>query len=139
MRFLPFIFFLGVALSCADESESKARGERIFLQTCIVCHQATGWGAPPVFPPLAGSDWIKANRERAVRALCEGLGGPIRVNGTDYNNQMPVQPLDDRSVADVLTFVFSSWGNAEKAVMPDEVAKVRRTSCLLYTSPSPRD
>jgi len=32
------------------------------------------------------------------------------------------------SVADVLTFVFSSWGNTEKTVMPDEVAKVRRTS-----------
>jgi nitrite reductase (NO-forming) len=128
MRFLPLVFFVSAALSSAQEAESKARGERIFQQTCIVCHQATGQGAPPVFPPLAGSDWIKANRERAIRALCEGLGGPIRVNGAEYNNQMPVQPLDDRSVADVLTFVFSSWRNAEKAVMPDEVAKVRRTS-----------
>ena len=128
MRFLPLVFFLSVALSSAEEAESKARGERIFLQTCIVCHQATGQGAPPVFPPLAGSDWIKANRERAIRALCEGLSGPIRVNGADYNNLMPVQPLDDRSVADVLTFVFSSWGNTERAVLPDEVAKVRAKS-----------
>ena len=128
MRFLPLVFFLSVALSSADEAESKIRGERIFLQTCIVCHQATGQGAPPVFPPLAASDWIKANRERSIRALCEGLGGPIRVNGADYNNQMPVQPLDDAGVADVLTFVFSSWGNAEKAVTPAEVAKVRKTS-----------
>ncbi len=94
----------------------------------MVCHQATGQGAPPVFPPLAGSDWIKANRGRAIRALCEGLGGPIRVNGADYNNLMPVQPLDDRGVADVLTFVFSSWGNAERTVTPDEVAKERTKS-----------
>ncbi|MEO6741679.1 MAG: PQQ-dependent sugar dehydrogenase [Chthoniobacteraceae bacterium] len=128
MKFLPLAIVLSVCISSADEPDSKARGERIYQQTCIVCHQATGQGAPPVFPPLAQSDWIKANRERAIRALCEGLGGAIRVNGADYNNQMPVQPLDDRGVADVLTFVFSSWGNAGKAVMTDEVAKVRRTS-----------
>ncbi len=128
MKFLPVAFFLSAALSSAEEPDSRARGERIFQQTCIVCHQATGQGAPPVFPPLAGSDWIKANRERAIRALCEGLGGAIRVNGAEYNNQMPVQPLDDPGVADVLTFVFSSWGNAEKAVTPAEVAKVRKTS-----------
>lgn len=128
MRFLPLACFFVAAVSLADEAESKARGERIYQQGCIVCHQATGQGAPPVFPPLAASDWIKENRERSIRALCEGLGGKIRVNGVDYNNQMPVQPLDDRSVADVLTFVFSSWGNAEKAVTPDEVAKVRLTS-----------
>ncbi len=128
MKLLPIAFLLSAAILCADEPDSMARGERIFQQTCIVCHQATGQGAPPVFPPLAGSDWIKANRERAIRALCEGLSGPIRVNGADYNNQMPVQPLDDRGVADVLTYVFSSWGNTEKAVVPDEVAKVRSKS-----------
>ena len=128
MRLLPLALFFGAALSSADEAESKARGERIFQQTCIVCHQATGQGAPPVFPPLAGSDWIKENRERAIRALCEGLAGPIRVNGADYNNQMPVQPLDDQSVADVLTFVFSSWGNAEPAVTAEEAVNVRLKS-----------
>ena len=128
MRFLPLVLLFTGTITFANDVESRARGERIFQQTCIVCHQATGQGAPPVFPPLAGSDWIKANRERAIRALCEGLAGPIRVNGAEYNNLMPVQPLDDPSVADVLTFVFSSWGNAENAVTADEVAKVRRTS-----------
>ena len=128
MKLLHFTLLLGVVPSLADEPDSKARGERIYQQTCIVCHQATGQGAPPVFPPVAGSDWIKANRERAIRALCEGLGGPIRVNGADYNNQMPVQPLDDRGVADVLTFVFSSWENVGKTVTAEEVAKVRSTS-----------
>ena len=128
MKFLPLVLIFSGAIAFADDAESKARGEHIYQQTCIVCHQATGQGAPPVFPPLAGSDWIKANRERAIRALCEGLGGPIRVNGADYNNLMPVQPIEDGGVADVLTFVFSSWGNAEKSVTPDEVAKVRAKS-----------
>jgi glucose/arabinose dehydrogenase/mono/diheme cytochrome c family protein len=126
MKFFPLVLLISGALAFADDADSKARGEAIFQKTCIVCHQATGQGAPPVFPPLAGSDWIAANRERSIRALCEGLSGPIRVNGADYNNQMPVQPLDDQSVADVLTFVFSSWGNSQKAVTPDEVAQVRR-------------
>lgn len=38
------------------------------------------------------------------------------------------QRLTDRDVADVLTFVRSSWGNRASAVTAAQVAKVRKTS-----------
>jgi glucose/arabinose dehydrogenase len=83
---------------------------------------------PPVYPPLAASDWLAADRERTIRVLCEGLSGPITVNGIAYANTMPAQVLDDAQVADVLTFVGGSWGNQLAAFTPEEVKAARAKS-----------
>ncbi len=104
------------------------RGEAIYVQKCVMCHQISGQGAAPVYPPLAKSDWLAANREKAVLALCQGLGGPMVVNGTAYNNVMPTQILDDEQVADVLSYVGASWGNTLDAFTSKEVAGVRTKS-----------
>src|SRR5213075_3144962 len=56
------------------------KGKRIFNQTCFACHQATGLGMPGVFPPLAKSDYLMADKERAIRGVFRGLSGPITVN-----------------------------------------------------------
>ena len=93
-----------------------------------MCHQPNGQGAPPAFPPLAGSDWLLADRARAIKVLCEGLDGPITVNGRRYNNAMPAQVLDDAQVAEVMTYITNTWGNQAAAFTPDEVAAVRTTT-----------
>src|SRR5688500_4889678 len=33
--------------------ELVSRGEKVYAQHCVACHQATGRGVPPAFPPLA--------------------------------------------------------------------------------------
>lgn len=101
-------------------------GEKIFMERCAICHQANGQGAPPIYPPLAKSDWLKANREEAVKTVCEGRSGPLTVNGQGYNNTMPAQMLDDAQVASVLNFVFASWENSGAPLEPAEVAKLRQ-------------
>jgi hypothetical protein len=93
-----------------------------------MCHQAAGQGAPPIFPPLAGSDWLLADRARAIKVLCEGLSGSITVNGQKYSGAMPAQVLDDQAVADVLTFVTNSWGNMERPFTSEEVRAARAQS-----------
>ncbi|HEV7405883.1 MAG TPA: PQQ-dependent sugar dehydrogenase [Chthoniobacteraceae bacterium] len=103
-------------------------GERLFVERCAICHQPTGTGVPPIYPPLAGSDWLAANRERAIKALCEGLSEAIEVNGQKYLNTMPAQMLDDAQAAAVLTYVGASWGNKLRPFEAAEVAKVRKTS-----------
>jgi hypothetical protein len=35
----------------------------------IACHQPTGIGLPPVFPPLAGSEWVFKDASIAVRNI----------------------------------------------------------------------
>ena len=39
---------------------------------------------------------------------------------------MPPQEFTDDQVADVLTYVMNSWGNASGSVSSDEVKRIRR-------------
>ena len=101
------------------------RGKKTFLTSCFACHMANGEGLPAVFPPLASSDYLKADKDRAVKIVLKGLNGPITVNGKPYNNVMPPQDFTDDQVADVLTYVMNSWGNQYGAVSDADVRRVR--------------
>ncbi len=125
MRLFLLASALFLFLSRAAFSETA---EEIYLLRCAMCHQPTGQGAPPIYPPLAQSDWLAKNRAGAIKAVCEGLSGEVTVNGVAYHNVMPAQMLDDQQVADVLTYVLSSWGNRGEPVTAGEVAKVRSTT-----------
>jgi nitrite reductase (NO-forming) len=100
------------------------RGKKVFLSVCFACHMQEGQGLPGVFPPLAGSDFLKADKDRAVRIPLKGLSGPITVNGKQYNNVMPPQTqLSDSQIADVLTYVMNSWGNDFGTVSTEDVKR----------------
>lgn len=133
----PFHPLLAVALillrqsaTLAQDAESVRRGRTLFTAHCAICHQVTGKGTPGTYPPLARSDFLAApdGGTKAIRAVVEGLGGRIRVNGVDYNNQMPAVVLDDSQVADVINFVFNSWENPGGGVTSDQVKAVRAKS-----------
>jgi nitrite reductase (NO-forming) len=102
------------------------RGNKVFLTSCFACHLATGEGIPGVFPPLAGSDFLNADTDRAIRIVTKGLSGPITVNGKSYNNVMPPQTqLNDNDVADVITYVLNSWNNKGGTISPNDVKRAR--------------
>lgn len=102
------------------------RGKKVFNAVCIACHQANGQGIPTLFPPLAKSDYLMADKARSIRVVLKGQSGPITVNGKPYNQVMPPQPLKPQQVADVLTFVRNSWGNTGDAVTVAEVEAVAK-------------
>jgi glucose/arabinose dehydrogenase len=104
------------------------RGEKLYIEKCAMCHQVTGLGVPPVYPPLAESEWVSGDRKRLIKVLCEGLAGEITVKGQKYDNAMPAQVLDDQQVADVLTYVGQAWGNQAGPFTAEEVASARRQS-----------
>jgi len=84
-------------------------------------------GLPGVFPPLAKSDWLAANPKKAIDVVLNGLSGPVKVNGQDYNSVMPpMNQLNDDEVANILTYVLGSWGNAGGKVTKAEVAERRK-------------
>ncbi|HEY3901584.1 MAG TPA: c-type cytochrome [Chthoniobacter sp.] len=112
----------------APSAEQMARGEKIFTEKCAMCHQPSGLGTPPVYPPLAHSDWLAGKREQAVKTLSEGLSGPIDVAGQHFDNLMPAQILDDAQVSDVLTYAGNSWGNQNPPFTKEEVRAGRSTS-----------
>jgi nitrite reductase (NO-forming) len=103
------------------------RGKRVYMQLCFACHMPDGKGMANVFPPLAGSDYMLADRDRAIRTVLRGLTGPVTVNGVTYNSAMPPQSdaLTEQQVADVLTYVFNSWGNKGDAFTVDDVRRVK--------------
>lgn len=109
--------------------KSIKAGKKVYEQTCFACHLADGKGIPGTFPPLAGSDYFAADRERAIRVVLKGLQGPVKVNGKDYNGVMPElgSTLNDRKIADVLTYVANSWGNSGDAFTADEVRDLRKS------------
>jgi glucose/arabinose dehydrogenase/mono/diheme cytochrome c family protein len=115
--------FLAPAALIADDA--ARRGELHYQQKCLICHGPEGRGVPNVFPPLAQSDWLTKNRERAIRALCEGLAGRIKVNGVEYEGSMPAQTLDDSAAAEVLNYVGTAWGNQLPIFSAEEVKAVR--------------
>ena len=64
-----------------------------------------------LFPPLAKSDYLNADVRRAIDIVLNGKTGEITVNGAIYNSIMTKQTLTSDEVADVLTYVYNSWGN----------------------------
>lgn len=101
------------------------RGKKVYLSSCFACHMQDGKGLPNIFPPLADSDYLRADKERAIRVVLKGLSGPITVNGKSYNNLMPPQEFTNEQIADVLTYVMNAWGNDYGTVTVAEVKQVR--------------
>lgn len=108
-----------------SKAEKIQLGSRLFNSICAACHQPTGQGLPNVFPPLAGSDFLNADKNRAIKIVINGRQGEVVVNGRKFNNSMPKFPLGDDDVANVLTYVYNSFGNAGLEVQPDEVKFLR--------------
>ena len=100
-------------------------GKKVYMQTCFACHQGEGQGIPNAFPPLANSDYLNADVERAIDVVVNGLSGEITVNGEKYNSVMTKQLLSSDDVANVLTYVYNSWGNSGKVVTKEMVEKVK--------------
>jgi len=107
------------------KDERIVLGRKLFSSICAACHQPTGQGRPNIFPPLAGSDFLNADKSRAIRIVISGRQGEVIVNGQKYNNNMPSFPLADDDIANVLTFVYNSFGNSGLEVRPEEVTTVR--------------
>jgi nitrite reductase (NO-forming) len=110
-----------------SKDEQIKAGQQLFAGTCSVCHQSNGEGMSGVFPPLAKSDYLaKLSKDRLISIPLHGLTGAVTVNGKDYNSVMPpMSQLTDDEVANILTYVLNSWGNAGGQVSKEEVGKVR--------------
>jgi mono/diheme cytochrome c family protein len=118
-----------------SKAERVELGRTLFTTICAACHQPSGQGIPNRFPPLAGSDFLNTNKQRAIGVVLHGLQGEVVVNGLKFNNSMPLLPLDDGQIAAALTYVYNSFGNSAQDVTPEEVRALRNQSD--WTNPAP--
>ena len=96
------------------QGELVARGLSVYQANCQVCHQASGQGAPPAFPPLAGSK-VVATTPELLQILLHG------------RNAMPSwKALSDVELAAVATHVKNAYGNKGGVVQPAEFRAARK-------------
>lgn len=122
-----------------SKDERMQLGKQLFTTICAACHQPTAQGIPNRFPPLARSDFLNSNKERAIGVLLHGLQGEVVVNGLKFNNAMPLFPFSDSEIAAALTYVYSSFGNSGMDVTTEEVKALRGRNGLLTSVPDQRN
>jgi mono/diheme cytochrome c family protein len=93
---------------------------------------ADGKGLDPAFPPIYDSIYVHGSPERLIKLTLHGVMGPFELNGKKYDGQVPMNPfgglLNDKEVADVLTYVRNHYGNKAAAITPEQVAQVREAT-----------
>lgn len=107
------------------------------MAKCSFCHGADGRGQSPWIPPLAGSaSSLTADTSSQINITLNGSGRVV-VNGMPDTYRMPSyrSQLSDQQVADVLTFVRSSWGDRKTAIAPDDVKNIRKRTTPAQASP----
>ncbi|WP_434632331.1 cytochrome c oxidase subunit II [Chromobacterium sp. CV08] len=97
----------------------KARGEKIYTQNCIPCHQANGKGVPGTFPALDGSPIVTGDKAAHIEIVL--FGGKKNPAMAAWGKQ-----LSDTDIAAVITYERNSWGNhTGQVVQPKEVKAAR--------------
>lgn len=124
---VSFIVVVGV-MSANVNAQDKAKGQKLYNEYCKTCHQENGKGLGSVYPPLAGSDYLKTkSKAEVIKAVTGGLKGEITVNGKKFNGVMAPIPTKytDQDVVDILTYVYGSWGNNGTKITLADVKKSR--------------
>ncbi len=102
-------------------------GEQSFMANCSFCHGRDGKGRDEWIPPLAGTtSMLSSYDESAINVVLNGSGRVV-ASGIPDAYRMPSfrDKLSDQQIADVLSFVRSSWGNNGPAVTVDDVKALR--------------
>jgi cytochrome c553 len=102
-------------------------GRTIYLQQCANCHGENGEGHSPVGLALAGNRAATLrSATNAIRVVLFGGFPPGTSGNLRPYGMPPFYPfLSDEQIADALTYVRTSWGNAAGPVFASEVSENR--------------
>lgn len=109
-----------------DLKASMANGKEVYTSYCMSCHMENGEGLEDVYPPLAKSDYLMADKKRLIQQILYGATGPMKVNGKTYNGEMTSFDLTDKEVSDLSNYIRNSFGNKGPALLPAEVKAARK-------------
>jgi len=97
----------------------RERGEKVYGQNCVPCHQVSGKGIPGSFPALDGSPVVNGNKAAHIN---------IVVYGSQRNPAMQAwgKQLSDTDIAAVISYERNAWGNhTGQIVQPAEIRAAR--------------
>ena len=140
-KMVVVIMMLGTGVVCLNTGPTLAeamingpgpatvqRGQKIYEQTCLACHQADAGGVPGMTPPLLKSPYVQGPSVKLIGIVLNGLNDGVEIDGESYSNPMPPfsTVLKDQEIADVLTYLRSHFGNKAGPITVGQVNKIRQ-------------
>jgi cbb3-type cytochrome c oxidase subunit III len=128
---LALVAAVAVAATAAPDANAAsprvAAGAKIFAANCTGCHGANGTGQPGIFPSLAANPYVSGDAKRVIHTVKYGLKGKIVAKGVKYDGVMPAWrgTLSDSQIADVISYVRTTWGNTGSTVTAAQVSAVK--------------
>ncbi len=112
----------------APETAFTTPGGLGYMQFCNDCHRPDGTGVRGVFPALAGNPTIAAKDPSTLIHVTLTGWETAATNAHPRTYTMPAfARLEDREIADILTYVRENWGAGAPAISPAQVADARRS------------
>ncbi|WP_397450756.1 c-type cytochrome [Pseudomonas sp. NA-150] len=113
------------ALWKGDDSKT---GAALYVDNCSACHRTDGKGYTRVFPALAGNPVLQSADAASLINIVLNGGTLAATHTAPSTFTMPAFAwrMTDQQVADVVSFIRSSWGNQAAAVKASDVASVRK-------------
>lgn len=101
-----------------------ARGEQLYKEKCIACHQANGQGMPNVFPSIVGSDFLLNQTKLAVAQVLNGSQHVAANRSVKYPAPMPPQVNTKEDAVAVINYVLKNFGNNGNLITVDDVKDI---------------
>jgi mono/diheme cytochrome c family protein len=128
---LFFISAFTIFLFAQTSKSSAENGKKLYEQYCLTCHQADGSGVPKLNPPLIKTSYVTGDKKKLIQWVLRGTVEKVPIDGKTYSNNMPSQAnLKDKEIADILTYIRSSFGNKASAITATDVKNVRAVTKL---------
>ncbi|MFM9879440.1 MAG: cytochrome c oxidase subunit II [Burkholderiaceae bacterium] len=99
-------------------ADSIKRGEKVYKDNCMVCHQADGKGTAAIKALDGAAVVLDADKAKQIAILLNGQN----------NGAMPAwKQLSDTELAAVITYTKNNWSNkTEQIVQPTEIKSARK-------------
>lgn len=119
------------------KGDDSKRGAAIYVDSCASCHRTDGSGYTRFFPELRGNPvMMSQDPVSLIHIVLQGQTLPgFKAAPSDITMPPFGWRLNDQQVADVVSFIRSSWGNKAPSVSAETVRKVREDKSLF---PDPR-
>lgn len=111
----------------APDTLFTTRGGLGYTQFCADCHRPDGGGVTGMFPPLNGNPGITAaNPTSLLHITLTGWQTAETATHPRVWTMPGFARLADDEIAEILSFVRSSWGNDAPSINPAQVASLRK-------------
>jgi cytochrome c551 len=111
--YTTFLLSWGIILYSSCQDRTFTQGKDTYQRMCSNCHGQNGEGLGALIPPLAGSDYLKNNKNNLACIIKYGINKEIVVNGKSYNQAMPaINPYNTSAdITNICNYISTAWGN----------------------------